>query len=67
VLLRSWFQWYGEAFHGIGIAFALLSWIYVISIVWVLTVVIAAVLWERSAPLDELADLAPEPSVGSPT
>jgi hypothetical protein len=49
VFLRSWFQWYGQGFNGIGIAFALLSWIYVISIVWVLTVAIAAVLWERSA------------------
>ncbi len=57
VILPSWFSWYGRGFGGIGIALALLSWIYVISIVWVVIVVISAVMWERSAPLDEVADI----------
>lgn len=35
VILPSWFSWYGRGFGGIGIALAPLSWIYVISIVWV--------------------------------
>jgi uncharacterized BrkB/YihY/UPF0761 family membrane protein len=62
VFLRSWFQWYGEGFQGIGIAFALLSWIYVTSIVWVLIIVVAAVLWERSAPFHDIATIETAPA-----
>ncbi len=57
VILPSWFSWYGRGMGGIGIALALLSWIYVISIVWVVIVVISAVMWERSAPIDDVADI----------
>ena len=54
VILPGWFDWYGRGFGGVGIALALLSWTYVVSIVWVVIVVIAAVMWERSAPIDEV-------------
>ncbi len=57
-ILPGWFSWYGRGFGGVGIALALLSWTYVVSIVWVVTVVIAAVLWERNAPLDDVVDLS---------
>ncbi|MEO5899038.1 MAG: YhjD/YihY/BrkB family envelope integrity protein [Ilumatobacteraceae bacterium] len=58
VILPSWFSWYGRGFGGIGIALALLSWIYVISIVWVVIVVISAVMWERSAAVDDVVELS---------
>lgn len=57
-ILPGWFSWYGRGFGGIGIALALLSWTYVVSIVWVLIVVASAILWERSAPLDEVTELS---------
>jgi uncharacterized BrkB/YihY/UPF0761 family membrane protein len=60
VILPSWFSWYGRGFGGIGIALALLSWIYVISIVWVVIVVISAVMWERSATPEEVVVLSGE-------
>ena len=58
VILPGWFDWYGRGFGGIGIALAMLSWTYVVSIVWVVIVVISAIMWERSAPIDEVTDLA---------
>ena len=58
VILPGWFDWYGRGFGGIGIALALISWTYVVSIVWVVIVVIAAVMWERSAPLDEVVEVS---------
>ena len=58
VILPGWFSWYGRGFGGIGIALALLSWTYVISLSWVIIVVISAVMWERSATIDEALQLA---------
>lgn len=58
VILPGWFSWYGRGFGGIGITLALLSWTYVVSIVWVVIVVISAVMWERSASIDEVVDLS---------
>ena len=62
IILPGWFSWYGTGFGGVGIALALLSWTYVVSIVWVIIVVISAIMWERSAPLDEVVDLV-EPDI----
>ena len=58
LILPGWFSWYGRGFGGIGITLALLSWTYVVSIVWVVIVVISAVMWERSASIDEVVDLS---------
>ena len=58
VILPGWFSWYGSGFGGIGIALALLSWTYVVSIVWVVIVVIAAIMWERSAPIEEVVEVS---------
>ena len=58
VLLPGWFGWYGRGFGGVGIALAILSWTYVVSIVWVIIVVIAAVSWEHSATIDEVEQVA---------
>jgi uncharacterized BrkB/YihY/UPF0761 family membrane protein len=57
IILPGWFSWYGQGFGGIGIALALLSWTYVISLSWVIIVVISAVMWERSATIDEALEL----------
>jgi len=58
VILPGWFSWYGRGFGGVGIALALLSWTYVVSIVWVVIVVISAIMWERSAPIDEVVEVS---------
>ncbi len=58
VILPGWFSWYGRGFGGVGIALAMLSWTYIVSIVWVVIVVISAVMWERSAKLDEVIELS---------
>jgi uncharacterized BrkB/YihY/UPF0761 family membrane protein len=58
VILPGWFSWYGQGFGGVGIALALLSWTYVVSIVWVVIVVISAIMWERSAEIDDVVDFA---------
>jgi uncharacterized BrkB/YihY/UPF0761 family membrane protein len=58
VILPGWFDWYGRGFGGVGIALAMLSWTYVVSIVWVVIVVISAVMWERSAPIDDVVAVA---------
>ena len=39
LILPGWFSWYGRGFGGVGIALAMLSWTYVVSIVWVVIVV----------------------------
>ena len=57
-ILPGWFSWYGRGFGGVGIALAMLSWTYVVSIVWVVIVVISAVMWERSATIDEVVDVS---------
>ncbi|MEO6123584.1 MAG: YhjD/YihY/BrkB family envelope integrity protein [Ilumatobacteraceae bacterium] len=57
-ILPGWFSWYGRGFGGVGIALALLSWTYVVSVVWVVIVVISAVMWERSATIDEVVEVA---------
>ena len=58
VILPGWFSWYGRGFGGVGIALAMLSWTYVVSIVWVVIVVISAVMWERSAPIDSVIQVS---------
>jgi len=58
VILPGWFSWYGRGFGGVGIALALLSWTYVVSIVWVVIVVISAIMWERSAPIDTVVQVS---------
>jgi len=54
IILPSWFDWYGRGFGAIGIALAMLSWTYVVSIVWVVIVVAAAAYWERTATVEEV-------------
>ena len=63
VILPGWFSWYGRGFGGVGIALAMLSWTYVVSIVWVVIVVISAIMWERSAPIDEVVDVSDAPAL----
>ena len=58
VILPGWFSWYGRGFGGVGIALAMLSWTYVVSIVWVVIVVVSAVMWERSAPIEAVNELS---------
>ena len=60
-ILPGWFSWYGRGFGGVGIALALLSWTYVVSIVWVVIVVVSAVMWERSATVEEVEQVADAP------
>ena len=57
IVLPGWFDWYGRGFGAIGIALALLSWTYVVAIVWVATVVAFAAWWEKTATADEVVDL----------
>lgn len=59
-ILPGWFSWYGRGFGGVGIALAMLSWTYVVSIVWVVIVVVSAVMWERTATIDEVVELSDE-------
>ncbi len=65
IILPGWFSWYGQGFGAVGIALALLSWTYVVAIVWVVIVVISAIMWERSAPIDDVVDMA-EPDQSAP-
>lgn len=58
VILPGWFDWYGRGFGAIGIALALLSWTYVVSIVWVATVVACSAWWERTATIEEVVELS---------
>ncbi|HRE00688.1 MAG TPA: hypothetical protein PLV68_05280 [Ilumatobacteraceae bacterium] len=63
LILPGWFSWYGRGFGGIGIALAILSWTYVVSVVWVVIVVVSAVMWQRSATIDEVEEMATAPSL----
>ena len=65
IILPGWFTWYGTGFGGVGIALALLSWTYVVSIVWVVIVVTSAIMWERSAPIDDVVALIDPYTVGT--
>lgn len=56
VILPGWFDWYGRGFGGVGIALAMLSWTYVVSIVWVVIVVASSAYWERTATVDEVLE-----------
>lgn len=68
-VLPSWFDWYGRGFGGIGIALAMLSWTYVVTIVWVVIVVAGAAYWERTATVEEVLELvgAGDPALGEGT
>ena len=55
-VLPSWFDSYASGFGGVGVAFAVASFLYVVGIVWILIVVIGAVIWERNAPLDDVVE-----------
>jgi len=57
LVLPGWFDWYGRGFGAIGIALALLSWTYVVAIVWVVVVVAFSAYWEHTATVDEVLDL----------
>lgn len=67
LILPGWFGWYGRGFGGVGIALAMLSWTYVVAIVWVIIVVISAITWERSASIDEVTDLTDADELPAPT
>lgn len=56
VILPGWFDWYGRGFGGIGIGLAMLSWTYVVAVVWVVIVVASAAYWERTATIDEVVE-----------
>lgn len=58
IVLPGWFDWYGRGFGAIGIALALLSWTYIVAVVWVATVVACAAWWERTATMEEVVELA---------
>lgn len=55
-ILPGWFDWYGRGFGGIGIALAMLSWTYVVAIVWVLIAVASSAYWERTATVEEVLE-----------
>ena len=56
VILPGWFDWYGRGFGAVGIALAMLSWTYVVAIVWVVIVVASAAYWERTATVEEVLE-----------
>ncbi|MFN8051761.1 MAG: YhjD/YihY/BrkB family envelope integrity protein [Acidimicrobiales bacterium] len=56
VILPGWFDWYGRGFGAIGIGLALLSWTYVVAVVWVVIVVASAAYWERTATVEEVLE-----------
>ena len=60
-ILRDWFDWYGRAFGAMGIALAMLSWTYVVSIVWVVVVVASAAYWERTASIERVLEVVADP------
>lgn len=55
-VLPGWFDWYGRGFGAVGIALAMLSWTYVVAIVWVVIVVASSAYWERTATVEEVLD-----------
>jgi membrane protein len=55
-VLASWFQWYGSAYGSFGVALALMSWIGIVAIFWMLIASAQGVYWERRAePAEVLA------------
>ena len=60
VVLPGWFDWYARGFGGVGVALAMLSWTYVVAIVWVVIVVASSAYWERTATVEEVLE-ATEP------
>ncbi|HOT81169.1 MAG TPA: hypothetical protein PKY13_14335 [Microthrixaceae bacterium] len=59
-VLPGWFDWYARGFGGVGVALAMLSWTYVVAIVWVVIVVASSAYWERTATVEEVLE-ATEP------
>jgi uncharacterized BrkB/YihY/UPF0761 family membrane protein len=47
--VRNWFNFYGSAYGGFGVALALMSWIGIISVFWVWIAAAEGVYWERRA------------------
>lgn len=47
-VLPNWFQWYGSAFGGVGVAIAIASWSYVVSLGWVAIAALTGVVRSRS-------------------
>lgn len=64
VILPGWFDWYGRGFGGIGIGLAMLSWTYVVAVVWVLIVVASAAYWERTATVEEVLEAREDGPLG---
>lgn len=50
-ILRGW-----DGFGPIGVAMALMMWCGVVGTGWVLTACVGAVLWERTAPTETVAE-----------
>jgi uncharacterized BrkB/YihY/UPF0761 family membrane protein len=48
-VLASWFEWYGHAYGSFGVALALMSWIGIVALFWMLIASAQGVYWERRA------------------
>ncbi|MFM2079241.1 MAG: hypothetical protein RJA49_3131 [Actinomycetota bacterium] len=48
-VLGGWFTWYGTAYGSFGVALALMSWIGILAIFWVMIAAAQGVYWERHA------------------
>jgi len=47
-VLPNWFQWYGSAFGGVGVAIAIASWSYVVAVGWVAIAALTGVVHSES-------------------
>lgn len=48
-VVANWFGWYGQAYGAFGIALALMAWLGILSIFWVVIASAQGVYWERRA------------------
>jgi uncharacterized BrkB/YihY/UPF0761 family membrane protein len=58
IVLPGWFDWYSRGFGAMGVALALLSWAYVVAIVWVLVIVATWAYWQHTMPEKEIAAIS---------